>query len=279
MCGRFVLAASTDELMAEFDIEHLVHPAPPPSWNIAPTDPVAMVTERTGGRSTAGTGTGAAVTARELRAARWGLIPPWAKDRAVGSGMINARSETVASKPAYRAAAARRRCLVPADGYYEWSGSGRAKTPYFLHDAHDEVLAMAGIYEIWRDPTLPDDHPDRLQWSVAVITRAAPDTVGHIHDRSPVVVPREMRADWLGSAHPDGPHDGPHINELLAAIPPPRLVPRQVGRAVGTVRNNSRSLIEAVPNAAVPNAALPNAAVPNASAGNAPAGPEPDALF
>jgi putative SOS response-associated peptidase YedK len=241
MCGRFVLATSTDDLQREFEIEHLVNPMPAPSWNVAPTDPVAMVTERrASGGPTAAEGSVGTAGVRELRTARWGLVPHWATDRSIGPKMINARSETVASKPAFRAAAARRRCLVPANGYYEWSGSGSAKTPFYLHDADDAVLAMAGLYEIWRDPELPEDHPDRLLWTVTVITRAAPDSLGHIHDRSPVAVPRDLRSDWLDCWQPDGPS----ATELLAAIPPPRLVPREVGRAVGNVRNNDPSLIE-----------------------------------
>lgn len=235
-----MLATSTDDLLAEFGVQHVVHPAPAPSWNVAPTDPVAMVTERRGGDASIGSG-----PVRELRTARWGLVPHWAKQRSAGLSMINARAETLATKPAFRAAAARRRCLVPANGYYEWSGPERIKTPYFLHGAHGEILAMAGLYEIWRDPALPDDHPDRLLWTVAVVTRAAPDALGHIHDRSPVVVPGDLRDDWLDCAGA-----APDVQDLLAAIPPPNLVPRQVGRAVGNVRNNGPSLIE--PAAAAP---------------------------
>lgn len=238
MCGRFVLATSTDDLLAEFDIQHVVHPAPEPSWNVAPTDPVALVAERRVPNAPPG-----GPLRRELRAGRWGLVPHWAKERSTGLSMINARAETLESKPAFRAAAARRRCLVPSNGYYEWTASGRTKTPYFLHDAHDAVLAMAGLYEVWRDPALPDDHPERLLWTVAVVTRAAPDTLGHIHDRTPVVVPPDLRADWLNCADTDaGP--APDVRDLLAAIPPPHLVPREVGRAVGNVRNNGPSLIE-----------------------------------
>lgn len=232
-----MLASSTDYLLSEFEILHLVHPAPVPSWNIAPSQQVAMVTERAAEPA-------AADPSRELRPARWGLVPYWARDRSSGLTMINARSETVTSKPAYRAAATRRRCLVPADGYYEWAGSGRGKTPYYLHDAHDAVLAMAGLYEIWRDPALPEDHPDRLLWTVSVITRAAPDALGHIHDRSPVVVPRDLRADWLDCSAAEAETAGSDVTELLAAIPPPSLVPREVGRAVGNVRNNDPSLIQ-----------------------------------
>lgn len=242
MCGRFVLAASTGDLLGEFEIEHVVHPAPAPSWNVAPTDVVALVTARHEAAEESSSAAAVSGVVRQLRTARWGLVPGWSKDPTSAAGMINARSETVATKPAFRAAAARRRCLVPANGYYEWAAAGRTKTPFYLRDAHDAMLAMAGVFEVWHDPALPEDHPDRLLWTVAVITRAAPDSLGHIHDRSPVVVPRDLRADWLDCSRPDGPT----VTDLLAAIPAPRLVPREVGRAVGNVRNNGPSLIEPV---------------------------------
>src|SRR5699024_4335164 len=116
------------------------------------------------------------------------LVPHWAKDPSIGSRMINARSETVAQKPSFRAAAARRRCLVPALGYYEWQAGATAKarkTPYFLHADDEKMLGFAGLYEVWRDATLPDDDPKHLRWTCTIITRAAPDALGHIHDRSP----------------------------------------------------------------------------------------------
>lgn len=236
-------ALPTDDLLAEFAVGHLVHPAPAPSWNVAPTDRVSIVIERVDAQ--VGTDT---VALRELRVARWGLVPHWAKDRAMGARMINARSETITERPAFTAAAARRRCLIPANGYFEWMTSGpavatrrsAAKTPYYLHDPHHEVLALAGLYEIWRDPALPDDHPAALLWTCTVITRAAPDALGHIHDRTPVVVPAHLRDDWLDCAD----RRTETARELLAEIPPPRLEPREVGPAVGSVRNNSPQLIQ-----------------------------------
>ncbi|MEO7125651.1 MAG: SOS response-associated peptidase [Nakamurella sp.] len=288
MCGRFVLAYSTEDLLSEFEVDHVVEAGPAPSWNVAPTQRVRIVIERYDGGSVSGGeifcshAPGGHIPSNEndaslgntpvrlLRTARWGLVPHWAKDRSIGQKMINARSETVAVKPAFRAAAARRRCLVPANGYFEWmadsiDGKGGAgggagnggKTPYYLHDPEDAVLAMAGLYEIWRDDSLPEDHPDHLLLTTTVITRAAPDALGHIHDRSPVVVPRDLREDWLNcgptqsnggsKAGAGGEGDAPGAAELLAAIPPPTLVPREVGKAVGNVRNNSPSLIEPAP--------------------------------
>lgn len=277
MCGRFVLALPTDDVLAEFLVGHLVHPVPAASWNVAPGRTVVIVTERTGddadrdvaaaprsGREKHTGGESRSEAAkrpdREMRVARWGLVPYWAKGPAAGPPMINARSETITERPAFRAAAARRRCLIPANGYYEWmaapnpsagSRGGTVKTPYYLRDAHDEMLAMAGIYEMWRDRSLPEGDPAAFVWTCAVITRAAPDALGHIHDRTPVIVPRALRDGWLHCTDPRG--EDPR--ELLAAIPPPRLEPREVGRAVGNVRNDSPSLIDPVMRGTAPGSA------------------------
>lgn len=247
MCGRFVLAYSTDDLRSEFDVGHVVGLDVAPSWNVAPTQLVRIVAEKYD--ASRGAGQRGAEAIRELRTARWGLVPRWAKDRSVGQKMINARSETVTEKPAFRAAASRRRCLVPANGYYEWVVEhGRGKTPYYLHGEDGEILAMAGLFEIWRDNSVPEDHPDHVLLTTTVITRAAPDSLGHIHDRSPVVVPRELRGEWLdcGAAGGSSAGGGATAAELLAEIPPPHLVPMEVGAAVGNVRNNSASLIDPV---------------------------------
>ena len=278
-----MLTASTDDLIAEFDAQQVIGDDLPPSWNVAPTQAVWIVTERAGGRAdvtggpTAASRDGDDVAAgpspvRQLRTVRWGLVPSWARDPSIGTRMINARSETVDSKPSFRAAAARRRCLVPADGYYEWSVIGGRKTPYYLHPADDALLAMAGLYEIWRDPTLPEDDPAHLLWTCAVITRPAPDALGHIHDRSPVDVPRGLRNAWLdcsGSAAGSGAPSTSVVAEaaaLLAAMPPPRLLPREVGPAVGNVRNDAPSLIEP-------------ALRDGAAAGSEPPASEPAGLF
>jgi putative SOS response-associated peptidase YedK len=122
-------------------------------------------------------------------------LPSWAKDVKLGARLINARSETLTEKPAFRAAAARRRCLVPATGYFEWEKVDGRKVPQFLFRPDEAQLAFAGLYELWPDPERAEDDPDRWVWSYTIITRSAPDAVGHIHDRSPVLVPTELRAD------------------------------------------------------------------------------------
>jgi putative SOS response-associated peptidase YedK len=236
MCGRYVNVASTGDLIAEFDVEETLDEDVPLSWNIAPTDPVRVVMRRhpTGNRD--------AGPVRQLRTVRWGLLPSWSKSRAGGAKMINARSETVASKPSFKAAAGRRRCLAPSQGYFEWKHEGGRKIPYFLHDPSDQTLAMAGLYEIWRDDSLPDDDPRRWVWTCTIITRPATDVLGVIHDRCPVLVPPELREQWL-----DCDADDPLVAQrLLEAMPEPHLEPRLVSKAVGNVKNNGPELIEAV---------------------------------
>jgi putative SOS response-associated peptidase YedK len=157
--------------------------------------------------------------------------------------MINARIETVTEKPAFKAAAARRRCLVPALGYYEWQKTDGGKVPHFLHDPDGRLLAMAGLYELWRDPALPDDDPDRWLWTCTIITQQATDLLGQIHDRNPVVVPPQLRAEWLDCSS----DDADTAARLLERIPEARLEPYVVSSAVGNVRNNGPELIEPVP--------------------------------
>lgn len=245
MCGRYVNVASTADLADEFDAEETLGEDLPPSWNIAPTDPVRIVVKRHPAHDRAG----AAI--RQLRTVDWGLLPSWSKSRAGGAKMINARSETVTTKMAFKAAASRRRCLAPAAGYYEWKNDGGRKIPYFLHAPDERLLAMAGLYEIWRDDSLPEDDPHRWVWTCTIITRPATDAVGDIHDRCPVLVPPELHEQWLDCTGED-----PVIaQQLLASMPEPHLELRAVPKAVGNVKNNGPELIEPV--AELPDDVLP----------------------
>jgi putative SOS response-associated peptidase YedK len=187
--------------------------------------------------------------ARELRVVRWGLVPYWAKDPSIGSRLINARAETVHSKPAYRQAFKRRRCLLPADGYYEWQvpegsagGKGAAKQPYYIFRADGGPLAFAGLYERWRDPALPDDHERAWLWTATIITTSAPDDLGQIHDRMPMVIEPDRWQDWLDPAATD-PAD---LMALLAPAASGGLTSYPVSRAVNSVRHNGPELIERV---------------------------------
>ncbi len=216
MCGRYASSRPADDLAAHFDVDSPADEALPPSYNVAPTDPVYVVLERQG--------------ERQLRVVRWGLVPSWAKDPKVGARFINARRETVADKPAFRAAFARRRCLVPADGYYEWPRQDGGKQPYFLSSSRDEPLAMAGLYEVWKSPD------DAYLWTCTVITTEAADDLGHIHDRTPLLVPPSAWQRWLDPETADPGAD------LLVPATPGVLQAWPVSAAVGNVRNNGPEL-------------------------------------
>jgi putative SOS response-associated peptidase YedK len=237
MCGRYVNVASTEDLTEEFDVEESVGGDVPPSWNIAPTVPVRLIVKRV----PRGVAEGAAPV-RQLRTARWGLVPNWSRDRSGGAKMINARIETVTTKPAFKAAAARRRCLLPSLGYYEWQKTDHGKVPHFLHDPDGRLLAMAGLYELWRDRSLPDDDPNRWLWTCTVITQQASDLLGEIHDRNPVIVPADLHEQWLDCSS----DDADTAQRLLDRIPEAHLEPYVVSAAVGNVRNNGPELIEPV---------------------------------
>ncbi|HEY2206654.1 MAG TPA: SOS response-associated peptidase [Pseudonocardia sp.] len=235
MCGRYSSSRSDQLIADEFGVQATIGDQPPPSWNVAPTQTRRIIVER---RSR---GTDDPEVRRQLRSARWGLVPSWAKDVKIGNRLINARSETVTEKPAFKTAAGRRRCLIPADGYYEWEKVDGRKVPFFLH-RDEEPLAFAGLYELWPDPARDGDDPDRWLWSYTVLTRPAPDSLGHIHDRCPVVVPADTREHWLDPALTD--HD--RVRELLGRIPDPGLDPREVSTAVNSTGNDSSELTAAV---------------------------------
>ena len=241
MCGRFVSARKRLELLEEFGVERdrvaaSPDPEPAPDYNVAPTKKIFAVLERPAREDEP--------QARELRVLRWGLVPSWAKEASIGSRMINARAETVAVKPAFRRAFAKRRCILPADGYYEWQaisdGGKKRKQPYFIYRTDGEALAFAGIYELWRDDSLPDDHERAWLWTAAIITTQATDDVGQIHDRMPMVITPEHWADWLDPANTEP-------GQIHAAMLPAMaggLTSHPVSMAVNTVRNNGPELIK-----------------------------------
>jgi putative SOS response-associated peptidase YedK len=249
MCGRYASSRRPEDLVEEFEVVADRTPgALEPDFNVAPTKEVYAVLSRPPRPADAAAEPEPAE--RQLRVLRWGLVPSWAKDPAIGNRMINARMETVAEKPAYRKAFASRRCLLPADGYYEWyptsqlSKAGKPlKQPFFIRPTDGHPLAMAGLYEIWRDPTRADDDPERFRWTCTVITTQAEDAVGHIHDRMPLMVERERWSRWLDPTL----SDRDDLLSLLVPAAPGRLEAYPVSRLVSNVRNNGPELVEPLP--------------------------------
>lgn len=240
MCGRYASARKKHELLEEFQVEQDAAPEEElaPDYNVAPTKKVYAVMTRVPEEAERGV--------RQLRVVKWGLVPVWAKDPSVGSRMINARMETLAEKPSFRQAFAKRRCLLPADGYFEWmplEEDKKKKQPYFIHPEDGGVLAMAGLYEFWKDKTRADDDP--LKWLVTctIITTQGVDEAGRIHDRMPMMIERERWEQWLDPKVTDTAE----ASRLLVPADAGRLVAYPVSMDVNSVRNNSPELIKPLP--------------------------------
>jgi putative SOS response-associated peptidase YedK len=246
VCGRYASSRDPEEIVEEFEI----HTAPPaalaPDYNVAPTKEVYAVVERPPRREPGGEDEPAE---RQLRVVTWGLVPSWAKDPTIGSRLINARMETVAEKPAFRRAFERRRAILPADGYYEWyvpedgprTSAGRPrKQPYFIRPRDGSILAMAGLYELWRDPTKADDDPNRWRWTCTVITTDAEDELGRIHDRMPLMLTPDRYDAWLDPEN----HDRDALLGLLRPATPGLLEAYPVSTLVSNVANNGPELVE-----------------------------------
>jgi putative SOS response-associated peptidase YedK len=190
MCGRFALIVDASVLADVFDVD------PPrklqPRFNIAPTQAVPII--RAG-----------KATPRECAFVRWGLVPSWAKDEKMGARMINARGETVADKPSFRSAVKNRRCLIPADGFYEWVRTGEGKQPHYIHFSDGRLFAFAGLWERWhKGEGGPLD-------TCTIITTAANDLIANLHDRMPVILPPDSFTEWIEPA----PLDPERLEDLL----------------------------------------------------------------
>jgi putative SOS response-associated peptidase YedK len=251
MCGRYASSRKPEDLVEEFEIDRVtVAETLEPDYNVAPTKDVYAVFDRVPRDAPKG---GSAE--RRLATVRWGLIPSWAKEMSIGSRMINARVETLADKPAFKRAFSRRRCLLPADGYFEWypteqlSKSGKPlKQPFFIRPADGGVLAMAGLYEIWRNQEIAEDQPGSFVWSATVITTTAEDAVGRIHDRMPMLVEHNQYSAWLDATDTDASH----LSELLVPAAPGRLVAYPVSTQVNDHRNNGAELVDPLPPEGLP---------------------------
>lgn len=234
MCGRYATTQTSASLHQAFEIDLAsTFVETEADFNMAPTKLAPVVVGRRED--------GAQSVQRELLTARWGLVPSWAKDPSIGSRMINARSETVAEKPSFKRAFGRRRALVPADGYFEWyagqpqEGQKKpTKQPFYITPKDGSVLAMAGLYEFWKDR-------DADEWLITftILTTTAEDDLGHVHERMPLFLEPDAYDEWLDPA----PRGTDELLGLLVPAAPGRLDAFAVSTAVNNVRNNGPELI------------------------------------
>jgi putative SOS response-associated peptidase YedK len=219
MCGRYTLTKELHELAKRFQAEiAIINAKLFPRYNVAPTQSVIVVND-----------TGQ----RQIVAMRWGLIPSWATDESIGNRMINARAETIAEKPAFRAALKKRRCLIPADGFYEWRKEGKVKQPLHIVLKDREVFAFAGLWERWKSPTGEE------VLSCTIITTEANELLKQVHERMPVILSKEDEALWL-----DPKIDDPaKLLPLLKQYPSELMEFYPVDRKVNSPANDSRDCI------------------------------------
>jgi putative SOS response-associated peptidase YedK len=218
MCGRYTLASPTERLAEEFGVDAASIELAP-NYNVAPTQQVAAVLEE-GGQ-------------RRLEVLRWGLIPPWADDPGIGSRMINARSETAPGKPSFRRAFRERRCLIPADGFYEWQRTNGAKQPYYIHMEDGRPFAFAGLWESWSKGGEGDIR------TCTILTTGANALVGEVHDRMPVILAHDAYDVWLDPAS-----ERDELTGLLAPYPEDEMEAYPVSRFVNSPSNNDPRCIE-----------------------------------
>lgn len=222
MCGRYANFLSEQELVDAFAIAALADDVRlAPNWNLGPMQQGLIIREGAEGRF--------------AEVAKWGLVPTWAKDPGIGSKMFNARVETIAQKPSFKNAFTKRRCIVPANGYYEWQQSDGDKVPQFIHTVDGSPLAFAGLVEVWRPAS---DQPWLVSFSI--VTTASRGEMEQIHDRQPAILDPENVDAWLDpQSHPD---------DLFAAVaaPTPELTWHPVDKRVGNVRNNGPDLVDPV---------------------------------
>jgi putative SOS response-associated peptidase YedK len=225
MCGRFTLTYRERERLAEelgVPVEQVPHAEYRPRYNIAPTDPHYIVRMR--------------LEDRELSPARWGLVNSWARDAGRAAKQINARAETIASSSAFREAFARGRCIVPADGFFEWTGSGPARQPIWFHRPDGRLIYFAGLYESWRP------QPEQWQRTFTIITTTPNDLLARVHNRMPVILDESVVDDWLNPRS----EDLDALSKLLVPAPESLLVPTPVSQRVNSVKNDDPACLEPV---------------------------------
>jgi putative SOS response-associated peptidase YedK len=232
MCGRYTSTSTLEDLVRVFEVEEVRTAPLPDRYNVAPTLDVYAVALRNQDKG----------PRRALGTFRWGLIPSWAKERSIGSKMINARAEGLETKAAYRSALARRRCLIPADAFYEWQrrthpdGRPAGKLPYAIRRADGQPMAFAGLWEVWRDPADPDGD---LVRTCAIVTTAANDLLAPVHDRMPAVLDPADWDTWL-----DRRSDPDEVKGLLVPAPSEWFEIFPVSSLVSNVANDGPELLQ-----------------------------------
>ena len=221
MCARFTITAPAQQIVELFDLDLLVDLVP--RYNVAPTQQVLAVRLD-------------AENKKEYARLRWGLVPSWADDLKIGQRLINARSETVGEKPAFRDAIRKRRCLIAADGFYEWKGEKKNKQPYFIHRPGREPFAFAGIWERWHDPD------GKLIETCSILTTDANEKMRPLHDRMPVILPKDQHARWLDPAI----KQAGDLKELLQPLSDDALQMYPVTTRVGNPRFEDPSCVEPI---------------------------------
>jgi putative SOS response-associated peptidase YedK len=242
VCGRFVVAKTAGEILTIFEADEIIGEQPGISYNVAPTQPISILVDRAFEKAEDGSPLGE--LHREIHAARWGLVPRWSKDGpSSGAPLVNGRIETILEKPSFKDSVIRRRCVIPASGYYEWHVDADGnKQPFYINAGTDGMFALAGLYEWWRDPSKAENDPTRWLLSATTLTKASAPELAHIHDRNPVLLTPDALEAWI-DPHIEGDQD------LLDAVAAESDVVAaeaeffKVGAAVGQVRNNSAELI------------------------------------
>lgn len=225
MCGRYLSLSSPDDLAERFQVDEVRLERSEPRYNVAPSTAVPAVIDHQG--------------ERRLGELRWGFVPHWAKQLKGSRRPINARVESVATNRMFGTAFKRHRCILPADGFYEWldRGKGRAKQPFHIAAPDGQPLAFAGIWSVWRDPEDEDAPPLS---TAAIITTEARGEMERIHHRMPVILPETLWADWLAADE----DQAPHLAETVAALGAPSLLATEITDRVNSVRNDGPELIE-----------------------------------
>ncbi len=243
MCGRFVVAKTSGQIATIFEADEVIDEVPP-SFNVAPTNRVTIVVDRAFEKDLDGSPIGE--ISRELHSARWGLVPRWSKSPTEGSPLINARIETVLEKPSFKESVIRRRCLVPASGYYEWVvGSDGSKQPYYVNAGEDGVFGFAGLFEWWADPDKAANDPTRWLLSTTILTKPSAPELSHLHERNPVFLSGDTLDVWLDSSI-EGDADLLQAIGLDSDVVAGDALFHKVSAEVGKVSSSGSELIRAI---------------------------------